>query len=202
MFTLRPGTCIGKCMHVGIISRKTVQIKLCSQIVNVNNVSIAWLHVMYFRYVSTLFSHGLLSLFFCSHSKVRTKKSFAFYSGLICCRCWLSFEPFRIRHQVGTFNYIKCCEKRLYPKRHIQHPHTRKPRLHYVYSCDVMMQRHTQISRGNPPLPQQLKTLLAYKFTSLNRAKASREFWSLGGYVFSQTCILDNFNPKKATDCS
>jgi len=42
-----------------------------------------------------------------------TPKSFAFYSRWICCHWWLSFEPFWIRHQIGKFNYIKCCEKSL-----------------------------------------------------------------------------------------
>jgi len=48
-----------------VIKHKTVQIILCSQIVNVNNVSIAWLHVMSFRYVSLFFfCMGPVAVFF------------------------------------------------------------------------------------------------------------------------------------------
>jgi len=54
-----------------------------------------------------------------------------------------------------------------------------------------MTQRHARISRANPPVPLELKTLLqAYH---LNRAKASRELTTLTDYVFSQICILEHF---------
>jgi len=90
-----------------LISRQTAQIILCSQIVQMFNISIAWLHLMPFRNLSFFLTWvWLQSLFFWSFT-------FAFYNGWISsCHWWLSFESL-MRHQIYTFNYIKCCEKRL-----------------------------------------------------------------------------------------
>jgi len=64
---------------------KNMQIILCSQFVNVNKISIAWLHVISFRFASLLLHRSGCSLFFfCSHSEVQTK-SFAFHNGWISC---------------------------------------------------------------------------------------------------------------------
>jgi len=63
-----------------------------------------------------------------------------------------------------------------------------------------MMQRHDQISRGNPPVPLELKILAlkTIKLTVLNRTKASRfEHWLV---MYLLKFILDNFQPKKVTN--
>jgi len=71
-----------------------MQIILCSQIVNVNNVIIACLHVMSFLLCIFVFASAGCSLFF----SVATLKSE--WSFLCCCHWWLSFEPFWICHQI------------------------------------------------------------------------------------------------------
>ena len=108
----------------------------------------------------------LISFSFSSHLKSEVRSLLGFITGESpvdtddCC-----LDLFRIRHK---FNYVKCCEKSLYISTSPHAQYSRQPKLLlYVYGCDVMTQRHARISRGNPPVPLELKSLLqANRFES------------------------------------
>jgi len=129
----------------------------------------------------------LQSLFF-------TPKSFAFYNGWVSSCHW--FEPFWIRHQIDQFNYIKFSLRIL----HLQHPHMQYNLLVETPSLCVQMWRNDAKTCSNLPWKSTSTTGIQNITTSLLvwfelRQADSFEHWL--AYVFSQICILNNFQPPK-----
>jgi len=66
-----------------------------------------------------------------------------------------------------------------------------------VYRCDVITQRQAWVCRGNPPVQNHWSYKhYYYKLAVFNRAKASREFWTLTAYLLKNIFWII-FNPKK-----